>query len=438
MIELGVNIDHVATLRQARRTHEPDPVWAAVEAHLGGADGITVHLREDRRHIQDEDVRRLRELTHIKLNLEMAATAEMLDIATRLAGRATKLQLEMGGKNPLVVLADADLPKAVEWLTAQGVKVRTDDPIFLAATQRWFERLLPVFVERQIDRGGPIILCQIENEHWASGVYGHDAHQMTLARLQHDAGLTVPFYTCMGGLDGYPEFRNGWSGMAAKLQATRAAWPDNPVIVSELWSGWFDSWGASAHNGKTANSLDRMLHELIAVGCSGVSHWVFAGGTNFGWYGGRTVGSDTIHMTTSYDYDAPITEYGQLTEKFFVARRHHLFLSTLGTEVSRLLADAKSGGPTVIVPPRAPSMVTVPERSCWFEGMTAYPGVPLSCPTFESEMRFEMGMQCAVCGKKPSLGHQITRRGKAKYLGGVGIKITDRARKGDIVYKIVP
>ncbi|MCF8149120.1 MAG: pyridoxine 5'-phosphate synthase [Burkholderiaceae bacterium] len=81
MIELGVNIDHVATVREARKTHEPDPVWAAVEAHLGGADGITVHLREDRRHIQDHDVRRLRELTHIKLNLEMAATDEMVGIA---------------------------------------------------------------------------------------------------------------------------------------------------------------------------------------------------------------------------------------------------------------------------------------------------------------------------------------------------------------------
>ncbi|HJS36963.1 MAG TPA: pyridoxine 5'-phosphate synthase [Burkholderiales bacterium] len=81
MIELGVNVDHVATVRQARRTYEPDPVWAAVEAHLGGADGITVHLREDRRHIQDEDVRRLRELTHIKLNLEMAATDEMVSVA---------------------------------------------------------------------------------------------------------------------------------------------------------------------------------------------------------------------------------------------------------------------------------------------------------------------------------------------------------------------
>jgi pyridoxine 5-phosphate synthase len=84
VIELGVNVDHVATVRQARRTYEPDPVWAAVEAHLGGADGITCHLREDRRHIQDEDVRRLRELTHIRLNLEMAATDEMVGIACRI------------------------------------------------------------------------------------------------------------------------------------------------------------------------------------------------------------------------------------------------------------------------------------------------------------------------------------------------------------------
>src|ERR1700686_3919879 len=81
MIELGDNINQVATLRQARRTYEPDPVWAAVEAQLGGADGITVHLREDRRHIQGQDVRRVRELVHIKLNLEMAATDEMVGIA---------------------------------------------------------------------------------------------------------------------------------------------------------------------------------------------------------------------------------------------------------------------------------------------------------------------------------------------------------------------
>lgn len=78
---LCVNIDHVATLRQARRGDEPDPVWAAVEAQLAGAFGITVHLREDRRHIQDHDLRRLRDVVTVKLNLEMAATEEMVGIA---------------------------------------------------------------------------------------------------------------------------------------------------------------------------------------------------------------------------------------------------------------------------------------------------------------------------------------------------------------------
>jgi pyridoxine 5-phosphate synthase len=81
MPELGVNIDHVATVRQARRTYEPDPVWAAVLAEMGGADGITLHLREDRRHILDRDLRILRETVTVKLNLEMACAEEILAIA---------------------------------------------------------------------------------------------------------------------------------------------------------------------------------------------------------------------------------------------------------------------------------------------------------------------------------------------------------------------
>ncbi|MGK7938659.1 MAG: pyridoxine 5'-phosphate synthase [Crocosphaera sp.] len=81
MLTLGVNIDHVATIRQARRTVEPDPIAAAVLAELGGANGITAHLREDRRHIQDRDIRLLRETVRTHLNLEMAATEEMVAIA---------------------------------------------------------------------------------------------------------------------------------------------------------------------------------------------------------------------------------------------------------------------------------------------------------------------------------------------------------------------
>jgi len=83
-MRLHVNIDHVATVRQARRTDEPDPVRAAVLAELGGADGITVHLREDRRHIQDRDVQLLSETARTGINLEIAATDAMVDLAIEL------------------------------------------------------------------------------------------------------------------------------------------------------------------------------------------------------------------------------------------------------------------------------------------------------------------------------------------------------------------
>jgi len=140
VIELGVNVDHVATVRQARRTYEPDPVWAAVEAHLGGADGITVHLREDRRHIQDEDVRRLRELVHIKLNLEMAATDEMVAIASRIKPEMAMLVPE--GRHEItteggldIVSQEKSLKKAVERLAAAGIRVS----VFIDAEVRQVE-----------------------------------------------------------------------------------------------------------------------------------------------------------------------------------------------------------------------------------------------------------------------------------------------------------
>ena len=123
MIELGVNIDHIATLRQARRTYEPDPVWGAVEAHLGGADGITVHLREDRRHIQDADVRRLRELTQVKLNLEMAATDEMVGIACGLKPEMAMLVPE--GRHE--VTTEGGLDVAVQEDRLKGVIARLVD-----------------------------------------------------------------------------------------------------------------------------------------------------------------------------------------------------------------------------------------------------------------------------------------------------------------------
>jgi len=152
MIELGVNVDHVATVRQARRTYDPDPVWAAVEAHLGGADGITVHLREDRRHIQDQDVRRLRELTHIRLNLEMAATSEMVGIARSIKPEMAMLVPE--GRHEItteggldIVAQETALKDAVARISDAGIMVSVfidPDPRQIEAASRIGARVCEV------------------------------------------------------------------------------------------------------------------------------------------------------------------------------------------------------------------------------------------------------------------------------------------------------
>lgn len=128
MPTLGVNIDHVATIRQARRTVEPDPVAAAVLAELAGADGITVHLREDRRHIQERDVRLLRQTVRTHLNLEMAATDEMVQIALDIKPDYVTLvperREEVTTEGGLDVLGQLErITKVVDTLQSAGIPV---------------------------------------------------------------------------------------------------------------------------------------------------------------------------------------------------------------------------------------------------------------------------------------------------------------------------
>ena len=128
MPELGVNIDHVATIRQARKTYEPDPVAAAVLCELAGADAITVHLREDRRHIQDRDVRVLRETVTIKLNLELSVADEIVGIACNVkpeqATVVPERRKEVTTEGGLDVVAHrAATAKAIERLRAAGISV---------------------------------------------------------------------------------------------------------------------------------------------------------------------------------------------------------------------------------------------------------------------------------------------------------------------------
>lgn len=127
-ILLGVNIDHVATLRQARGTKYPDPVQAAIEAEQAGADAITLHLREDRRHIQDRDVEMLNDILQTRMNLEMAVTEEMLSIAERIKPDDCCLvperREELTTEGGLDVVGQFDrVQDACQRLAAAGVRV---------------------------------------------------------------------------------------------------------------------------------------------------------------------------------------------------------------------------------------------------------------------------------------------------------------------------
>ena len=135
MIRLGVNIDHVATIRQARRGAEPDPAAAAELCERAGADGITAHLREDRRHVQDHDVLRIQEVTRGVFNLEMACIPEMLALAERIRPEQVTLvperRAEITTEGGLDVAADRDpLRAGIERLSALGIRTS----LFIDAT----------------------------------------------------------------------------------------------------------------------------------------------------------------------------------------------------------------------------------------------------------------------------------------------------------------
>lgn len=186
-IKLGVNIDHVATLRQARGTRYPDPVEAAAIAERAGAEGITVHLREDRRHIQDRDVRLLSEIIQTKLNLEMAVTDEMLSFAESLRPEDCCLvpekREELTTEGGLDVAVSADrVQAACARLAAAGVRVS----LFIDPEERQLEAARAV--------GAPVV--ELHTGRYADAPDSDSRAEeldriIAAARYAHDLGLIV-------------------------------------------------------------------------------------------------------------------------------------------------------------------------------------------------------------------------------------------------------
>ncbi|OEI67691.1 glycoside hydrolase family 35 protein [Curtobacterium sp. ER1/6] len=212
------------------------------------------------------------------------------------------------------------------WLFADGtVGVRRNEPGFLAAVREYLEHLAPVLVPRQIDQGGPIVLVQVENEY---GAYGSDASYLRELEAMHRAiGLTVPFTSVDQPMDSMLEdgslpslHKTGSFGSrsTARLARLRQAQPTGPLMCSEFWDGWFDSWGEHHHTTPASASASD-LDDLLAAGGS-VNIYMFHGGTNFGFTNGANDKGVYRPIATSYDYDAPLDEAGRPTAKFHAFR----------------------------------------------------------------------------------------------------------------------
>jgi beta-galactosidase len=210
------------------------------------------------------------------------------------------------------------------WLLAEpDMRLRSDDPRYLAALDAYFTALLPAVLPRLGTHGGPVIAVQVENEY---GAYGDDTgHLRHIADLLRNNGVDVPLFTCdqpadleRGSLPGVLATVNFGSRSATGLAALRAHQPQGPLMVTEFWNGWFDRWGGIHVVRDTAEAAAE-LDTVLAAG-AGVNLYMFHGGTNFGFTNGANDKHTYRPTVTSYDYDSPLDEAGDPTPKYAAFR----------------------------------------------------------------------------------------------------------------------
>lgn len=206
------------------------------------------------------------------------------------------------------------------------LRVRHFEPRYLAEVRAYLENVYRVIAPHQIDRGGPVLLVQVENEY---GAFGDDKRYLAaLTHYTRAAGITVPLTTVdqpqpdmleNGGLDGVLHRTGSFGSQATKRLATlREHQPTGPLMCSEFWDGWFDHWGAHHHTTTVAESAAD-LDALLSAGAS-VNLYMFHGGTNFGLTNGANDKGVYQPLVTSYDYDAPLDEAGDPTPKYHAFR----------------------------------------------------------------------------------------------------------------------
>lgn len=203
--------------------------------------------------------------------------------------------------------------------------IRANEPVYMSAVCDYLRRVYDVVVPRQVDRGGPVVLVQIENEY---GAYGDDSSYLeALVSITREAGITVPLTTVdqpdpsmleNGSLPGLHKTASFGSKSKERLATLRRHQGTGPLMCSEYWNGWFDSWGLEHRTSDPSRAADD-LDDLLAAGAS-VNLYMFHGGTNFGLTNGADDKGVYAPVVTSYDYDAPLDESGHPTEKYHAFR----------------------------------------------------------------------------------------------------------------------
>lgn len=180
--------------------------------------------------------------------------------------------------------------------------------------------------------GGPIVLMQAENEWMCHNPDKGQAYLVEIARYLRESGCQVPLIVCNQLWQNVPNTIHTWNAsthLGADLRQLAAVQPEAPRLVSEYWTGWFDQWG-----GKHADTVDADTHLYRTAAILGAgaqfNQFMFHGGTNFGFWGGRTVNGKDCYMTTSYDYDAPLREGGGRGAKYLATKRIATFASQFG------------------------------------------------------------------------------------------------------------
>jgi hypothetical protein len=232
------------------------------------------------------------------------------------------------------------------WLiTKPDIALRTDHAPTLAYVSRWFAQLVPIIAARQVTAGGPVVMVQQENEYFFVGRPHVQSYQSKLVAMLRALGITVPITDCNGAradtrVAGSMATLNG--GGADNVATLRRIQPDRPALISELYTDYITMWGWPSNSYPTAGHLrDEVMATFAAGGMW--SYFMFAGGTNFGFWASTSWKSDQSFVTTRYYSRAPIHEGGALSPTYWVAKSANLIAQNL----SRFLTRSTDAEPPV-------------------------------------------------------------------------------------------